>query len=99
VGKHRRVGTKPTAFIPDCPKHMTQWTYLVVAKNEPRYEGRVFQIVDKQQTPLLAFSGHRLGEEFFMTLVVEADESKARRIEALLHKLQPTLHVKVHSDP
>lgn len=78
---------------------MAQWTYLVMAMNEPQYERRVFQIVDRQRTPLLAFSGHRLGKEMFMTLVVEADEPKARRIEALLHTLQPTLHVKVHADP
>lgn len=78
---------------------MTQWTYLVIAKNEPRYEAGVFQIVYEQETSLLVFSGHRLGEEFFMTLVVEADERKARRIEALLRKLRPTPHVKIHSDP
>lgn len=78
---------------------MTQWTYLVVAKNEPRYEVGVLQAVYEQGTPLLVFSGHRLGEEFFMTLVVEADEKEARRIETLLRKLRPTPHVKVHSDP
>jgi len=72
-----------------------QWTYLVVTKNEPRAEMRVFQIVDHQQAPVLAFSGRRVGNQLFLTLIVEADESRAKRIEVLFCKLQMVLSVKV----
>jgi acetolactate synthase small subunit len=70
-----------------------RWMYLVVTENEPRTEARVFQIVDNQQVPILAFSAYRLEEELFMTLTVEADVSKAERIESLLRKLQAILRV------
>jgi acetolactate synthase small subunit len=70
-----------------------RWMYLVVTENEPRTEARVFQIVDQQQVPVLAFSAYRLEDELFMTLTVEADGPKSKRIESLLRKLQAILRV------
>jgi hypothetical protein len=54
---------------------------------------RVFQLVNNQQTSMVAFSGRRAGELSTMTFVVEADERTAKRIEALLYRLQPILRV------
>jgi acetolactate synthase small subunit len=70
-----------------------RWMYLVVTENEARIEVRVFQIVDHQQVQVRAFSAYRLEDELFMTLTVEADPSKAKRIERLLRKLQAIVRV------
>lgn len=58
-------------------------------------EMRVFQAMDRQHAVVLAFSGQRHGGELRIVLNVETDESRARRIEALLSNLQPVLSVKV----
>jgi hypothetical protein len=70
-----------------------RWMYLVVAKNQPRGEARILQILDHQQVCILVFLAHRCDEELFVTIIVEADAAKAERIEGLLCRLQTTLRV------
>lgn len=70
-----------------------QWTYLLLMKSELHAEVRVFQLVNNQQTSMATFSGRKSGELLTMTFIVEADERMARRIEALLYRLQPILRV------
>jgi acetolactate synthase small subunit len=70
-----------------------RWMYLVVSENEPRTEARVFQIVDHQEAPVLVLSAYRREDELFMTLIVEADSHKGKRIECLLRRLQSGLRV------
>lgn len=73
---------------------MTQhWTFLLLMNGELHAEMRVFQLVNNQQTPMVTFSGRRSGELLTMTFLVEADERVARRIEALLYRLQSILRV------
>lgn len=73
---------------------MTQrWTFLLLMNAELHMEMRVFQVVNNQQTPMVTFSGRRSGEFLTMTFLVEADERAARRIEALLYRLQSILRV------
>ncbi|MGC2403545.1 MAG: hypothetical protein WA510_27385, partial [Acidobacteriaceae bacterium] len=67
--------------------------YFVVAKNQPRGEARVLQVLDHQQVCVLVFLAHRYEEELHMTIIVEADAAKADRIESLLRRLQATLRV------
>jgi hypothetical protein len=70
-----------------------RWMYLVVAKNQPRGESRILQVLDHQQVCALAFLAYRCDEELFVTIIVEADAGKAKRIESLLCRLQVTLRV------
>lgn len=70
-----------------------QWTYLLLMRSELHAEMRVFQLVNNQQTSMVTFSGRRAGELLTMTFIVEADEKIAKRIEALLYRLQPILRV------
>ena len=72
---------------------MQQWTYLLLIKNELHAEMRVFQLVNNQRASMVTFSGRRSGELLTMTFLIEADERIARRIEALLYRLQPILRV------
>ena len=72
---------------------MTQWTYLVLMNPGVHAEMRVFQVVDNQQVLIVEFSGCRSGDLLTMTIVIEADEPKARRIEALLWRLPSILRV------
>ena|SRR5579862_2405786 len=72
---------------------MAEWTYLFLMKNEVHAEMRVFQVVDNQQVSILAFSGRRAGKVLTMTLIVEADKTKAKRIDALLAGLHAVLRV------
>lgn len=74
---------------------MMQWTYLLLMKSESHAEMRVFQVVNNQQVSILAFVGRRSGNVLFMTFVIETDELKAKRIEALLYRLQAILRVDV----
>jgi hypothetical protein len=71
-----------------------RWMYLVVAKNQPRGESRILQVLDHQQACALIFLAHRCDEELFVTMIVEADAGKAERIESLLRRLQVTLRVR-----
>jgi hypothetical protein len=70
-----------------------RWMYLVVAKNQPRGEARILQVLDHQQVHPLHFLAHRCEEELLVTIIVEADAAKAERIESLLCRLQATLRV------
>ena len=70
-----------------------RWTYLLLMNAGVHVEMRAFQVVDNQQVPVLEFSGRRSGNLLTMTVVIESDEPKARRIEALLYRLQPILRV------
>ena len=72
---------------------MQQWTYLLLVKSELHAEMRIFQLVNNQQTPMVSFSGRRSGELLAMTFIVEADEKLAKRMEALLYRLQSILRV------
>jgi hypothetical protein len=70
-----------------------QWTYLLLMKSELHAEMRVFQLVSNQQVSMVAFSGRRSGALLSMTFIVEADQKIAKRLEALLYRLQPILRV------
>lgn len=70
-----------------------QWTYLLLMKSELHAEIRVFQLINNQQASMITFSGRRSGELLTKTFIVEADEGKAKRIEALLYRLQPILRL------
>lgn len=70
-----------------------RWTYLLLINSDVHAEMRVFQVVDSQQVPVLEFSGRRSGGLLTMTVVIESDEPRVRRIEALLARLQPILRV------
>lgn len=70
-----------------------QWTYLLLMRSELHAEMRVFQIVNNQQMSMVTFSGRRSGELLTMTFIVEADEKLAKRLEALLYRLQSILRV------
>jgi hypothetical protein len=70
-----------------------RWMYLVVAKNQPRGESRILQVLDHQQVCALTFLAYRCDEELCVTIIVEADAGKAERIESLLRRLQVTLRV------
>lgn len=70
-----------------------QWTFLLLLKSELHAEMRVFQLVNNQQLSMTTFSGRRSGELLTMTFLVETDEKVARRIEALLWRLQSVLRV------
>ena len=70
-----------------------QWTFLLLMNSELHAEMRVFQLVNNQQASMVTFSGRRSGELLTMTFVVEADERMAKRMEALLCRLQPILRV------
>lgn len=70
-----------------------RWMYLVAAKNQPRGESRILQVLDHQQVCALTFLAHRRDEELLVTIIVEADAGKAERIESLLRRLQVTLRV------
>lgn len=70
-----------------------QWTFLLLMNSERHAEMRVFQLVNNQQVSVVAFLGRRAGELLTMTFVVDADEKMAKRIEALLYRLQPILRV------
>lgn len=72
---------------------MMRWTYLLLMNTGAHMEMRVFQVVDNQQVSIIEFSGRRTGNLLTMTIVIEADESKATRIEALLWKLPLILGV------
>ncbi len=72
---------------------MEQWTYVLLMKSELHAEMRVFQLVNNQQTSMVTFSGRRSGQLLTMTFCIEADERLAKRIEALLYRLQPILRV------
>jgi hypothetical protein len=73
---------------------MTQhWKYLLLIKSELRAEMRVFQLVNNQQVSMITFSGRRSGEFLTMTFIVEAEERMAKRMEALLYRLQSILRV------
>lgn len=72
---------------------MTQWTYLLLMRSELHAEMRVFQVVNNQQVPTLAFYGRRTGNVLSITFVIETDDLKAKRIEALLYRLQSILRV------
>lgn len=75
-----------------------QWTFLLLLKSELHAEMRVFQLVNNQQVPMVTFSGHRSGGLLSMTFIVEADERMAKRMEALLYRLQPILRVDCFQD-
>ena len=70
-----------------------QWTFLLLIKSELHAEMRVFQLVNNQQTSMVTFSGRRSGELLTMTFIVEVEERIAKRMEALLYRLQPILRV------
>lgn len=70
-----------------------QWTFLILMKSELHAEMRVFQLASNQQVSMTTFTGRRSGELLTMTFVVKADEKQAKRIEALLYRLQPMLRV------
>lgn len=70
-----------------------QWTYLLLMRSELHAEMRVFQLINNQQVPMITFSGHRSGELLTMTFIVEGDEKVAKRIEALLYRLQSILRI------
>jgi hypothetical protein len=73
---------------------MTQhWTYLLLMRSELHAEMRVFQLVNNQQLSMVTFSGRRAGELLTVVFVVEAEEGKAQRMEALLYRLQSILRV------
>ena len=74
---------------------MTQWTYMLLMKSELHAEMRVFQLVNNQQASMVTFSGRRSGKLLTMTFIIEMDEGKAKRIEALLWHLQAILRVDV----
>lgn len=70
-----------------------RWTYLLLMRSELHAEMRVFQLVNNQQVPMVTFFGSRSGELLTMTFIVEAEERIAKRIEALLYRLQPILRI------
>ena len=70
-----------------------QWTFLLLMNAELHAEMRVFQLINNQQAPMATFSGRRSGELLTMAFIVEVDEKLAKRMEALLHRLQPILRV------
>ena len=74
---------------------MTQWTYLLLMKCELHAEMRVFQVVNNQQTPVLAFASRRSENLVTMNFIIGAEKPRAQRIEALLLRLQSILRVDV----
>jgi hypothetical protein len=70
-----------------------RWTYLVVARNEPRGEARILQVLDHQQVRVLIFFAYRCEDRLTVAIIVEADAHKAKRLEKLLGRLQTILRV------
>ena len=74
-----------------------RWTFVVAIRSELHAEMRIFQVVNCQRAMILAFSGQRHGDELCITLDVETDGPRARRIESLLANLQAVLCVQASS--
>ena len=70
-----------------------QWTFLLLMNAELHAEMRVFQLINNQQTSMVTFSGRRSGGLLTITFIVEADQKLAKRMEALLYRLQSILRV------
>lgn len=71
------------------------WTYRMTAASEARLLMRVALLFDQQLlkvTRLLMMDG---GEEVEISITVEADEKRARRIQAKLYGLQDVRTVKL----
>lgn len=65
-----------------------QWKFVVTAADKPRVQARVLGILDHHMVRLGSFSSTVMTNTIRMSFDIEADTTKAHRIESVLQKLQ-----------
>ena len=75
------------------------WKFHLQANDQRRLLSRVLQILDTQGVRIHTFSGETDITGTDVLLVISAEENKAYRVEALLHRLPDVLAVSKLSLP
>lgn len=72
-----------------------RWCFWTQMEDLGRMEARVMQVLDRLQATVVTLSSAKLDDRIFLSGVMETEEKQARRIEALMRKIQGMESAKV----
>jgi len=75
-----------------------RWCFWMEMEDLGRMEARVMQVLDRLQATVVTLSSSRLDDRIVLSCVIDAEEKRAIRIEALLRKIYGALSVKVAAE-
>lgn len=75
-----------------------KWSFTIHAQQERRLFSRILQILETQLVTVCSFHGETDSVQSRVLFVVQSEQDKAYRIEALLYKLQGIDYVCVLTD-